>query len=91
MSAARPCLFLSLPGIRMLAYLIFPFRAAPGQLVCLCHFRDRLADLTRAIDSYLKFGEIDGYLVLPLFARRDRQSPFFRPSCRVETNPPAGP
>lgn len=48
-------------------------------LVCLCHFRDTVPDLTRKIDSYLKSCEIDGYLAFPLFARIDRPSPFFPP------------
>lgn len=68
------------PGGGRLSHISVSRRPGPAPvLVCLCHFRDTVPDLTRKIDSYLKSCEIDGYLVFPLFARPDRPSPFFPP------------
>lgn len=52
MSVAFIFVPLSISGTHATTYLIFPFCTAPGQLVCICHFRDSLANLTREIDSY---------------------------------------
>lgn len=63
-------------------------RPGASVLVCLCHFRDTVPDLTRKIDSYLKSCEIDGYLVFPLclLAPTERRH-FFRPNCCIKTYP----
>lgn len=67
-------------------------RPGASVLVCLCHFRDTVPDLTRKIDSYLKSCEIDGYLVfsLCLLAPTERRH-FFRPNCCIKTYPLPGP
>lgn len=81
MSVAFIFVPLSISGTHATAYLIFPFCTAPGQLVCICHFRDSLANLTREIDSYwspAKLMVIWSCLCL-IVATQHRH--FFRPNC----------